>query len=135
MPVKKIKRDENMRITSKKFVSEVKNPVSKFDELVIGAIIKPDMMKMPKIINNIIVKLTRALSASLWVLNTTIVVNNINSTAITIEKFCMIGDGKKALITTKKAWAEKENVPILAIHKKNPIINAKKPPKASLLKL
>ncbi len=55
--------------------------------------------------------------------------------AIGINRFCTKGPGKNASTTTVRAWAENENVAILAIHRKKPIIKAKNPPKASLLKL
>ncbi|MBA7554062.1 hypothetical protein ES705_46674 [subsurface metagenome] len=54
--VKKINKNENIRITLRKFVSEVRKSVLKFEVLVIGEIRNPDMIKIPKIINNIIVK-------------------------------------------------------------------------------
>jgi len=62
--VKKINKNENIRITLKKFVSEVGKSVLKFEEFVIGAISNPDMIKILKIINKVIVKEIKVLSAN-----------------------------------------------------------------------
>ena len=78
----------------------------------------PEIIKIPKIINKMIVKKTRVLNANFWVLNTTIAVKRINIMVIGINKYLANGKGKKASITTEKAWAENENVAMFAIHKK-----------------
>lgn len=67
--------------------------------------------------------------------NTTIAVNKIDMITIMRKRGGINVAGKKLSITTTKAWAEKENVAIFAIHRKKPIIKARKPPSASLLKL
>lgn len=135
IPVKKMNSDENQKITTKKLVSDVKKSGSKLDGFVIGEIKKPEKIKIAKIISKTIVKDTRVLKAIFWVRKITIAVKSIGKIAIGINKLRIKVPGKKASITTVNACAENENDAILAIHKKKPIINAKNPPNASLLKL
>ena len=66
----------------RKLISEERKSVFIFDALVVGAIMNPDMIKIPKIINKVIVKVIKVLKANFWDLKTTIVVNNINTIAI-----------------------------------------------------
>ncbi len=88
-----------MRITLKKLVLRDKNDISQLEAFVKGAIRKPDRMNNPKIINNTTVKETNVLKAIFWVRNTTIAVKRIEIIAITIKKFFIKGEGKKALRT------------------------------------
>jgi len=64
MLVKKINKNENIRITLRKFVSEVRKSVLKFEILVMGAIRNPDMIKMPNMINKAIVRKIKVFKAN-----------------------------------------------------------------------
>ena len=101
--VKNINNNENIKMTLKKLVPEVRKLGSYPDTLVVGAINIPEIIKIPNIINKIIVKKIRDLNAIFWVLKTTIVVNSIDIIAITINKFSMKGKGKNASITIANA--------------------------------
>jgi len=80
------------------------------------------------------VDINKALMAIFCVLKITRPVNNKGKILIRLIYRGSIPP-KTWSITKAKVCAENEQAAILAIQKKNPIINAKKPPKPSLVKL
>ena len=82
--------------------------------------------------------INNAFIAILCVLKIQILVISIGNilTRISMGKENEIPNFTNTSLTTKaKVWAEKEQAAILAIHRKKPIMKAKKPPNPSLLKL
>ena len=91
------------------------------------------MMKIKKKTIRLIVKIIKVLIANLWVLKKTILINK--TAEIAISRAYDANSGKMRIIIIVRAWAEKEQVAMLAIHRKKPIIKAENPPIPSLLKL
>ena len=131
--VKQINNIENICIVVKKLKLVDMYPGSKLELLVDGAIKKPENVKKVKIPINTIVRKIRLFKAIFCVLNTTMLINNIEAKAIMI--LIEASAGNIRYITKAKAKDEKTTVPILAIQKKKPIMYAKNPPNPSLLKL
>ena len=106
--------------------------------LIFGTIIKPKTIKNTTNANKMNVNSNNVLIAIFCVLKITKLVNNIGKIdikVITVFESGMLNLAKTSLNTIAKVWAEKAHIATFAIHKKKPIIKAKKPPIPSFPKL